>query len=491
ELDTAVRYLDALEIFSKGDLERVRAIIPFWMSEYNRNASDTSSANQDKVPDPLIASCTPLHLAVQCPRKDVIAAILEFDNPCVPIDAPDQNGMTALHLASKASRKDVVRMLLRHGADDMLLDTQGHDPLAYATEPDVAAMIQDHRSALIHSTTATLFSRVRSEDGTGVAQVLADPALSSRINLAARDSETNGTLLHLAVRYGNLELAKWAVTQGVDVFARDARGHMAEKYAGDNAHMKELLSQAPMGNARSTLMRSAPHLSGELHKWTNYMGGWKSRWFELTNGVLSYYKSKVDIDEACRGAINLRIAKIILSKDKTQFEVHGKGSNKYRLKAADPAMAKQWVHLLNVSKQWATEEHKSKAGSIDQQAESEAGESTVQLTAGDGQARGRTSGLLKPDAQSVRSASQQPLSQRHARGASTSSLGDPAPSGGSSGRSRALSASPPHDSNQSGSSDVAAASPASSIMSNESEDEELYMTRDKFLAAVADMRSQL
>ncbi|KAJ1723212.1 hypothetical protein LPJ53_002424 [Coemansia erecta] len=498
ELDTAVRYLDALDIFSKGDLERVRAIIPSWMSDYDRSASDASSAGQDRVPDPLIASCTPLHLAVQCPRKDVIAAILDFDNPCVPIDAPDQNGMTALHLASKASRKDVVRMLLRHGADDMLLDAQGHDPLAYATEPDVAAMIQDHRSALIHSTTATLFSRVRSEDNTGVAQMLADPALSSRINLAARDGETNGTLLHMAVRHGDLELAKWAVTQGVDVFARDARGHMAEKYAGDDAHMKELLSQAPMGNARSTLTRSAPHLSGELYKWTNYMGGWKSRWFELTNGVLSYYKSKVDIDEACRGAINLRIAKIILGKDKTQFEVHGKGSNKYRLKAADQAMAKQWVHLLNVSKQWATEEHKSKAGSIDQQTDAEAGESTVQLTAGDGQARGRTSGLLKPDAQSVRSASQQPLAQQqqqqHVRGASTSSLGDPALSGGgsSSGRSRALSASPPHDGNQSGSSDVAAASPASSIMSNESDDDdELYMARDKFLAAVSDLRSQL
>ncbi|KAJ1805652.1 hypothetical protein LPJ75_005258, partial [Coemansia sp. RSA 2598] len=470
--------------------------------EYNK-AEDANRPTDD----PLISSCTPLHLAVQCPRKDVIATILEFDNPPVPIDAADQNGMTALHLAAKASRKDVVRMLLRHGADDMLLDAQGQDPLAYATEPDVAAIIQDHRSALIHSTTAALFSRVKADDEEEVKRILDDPALSSRINLAARDPETNGTLLHLAVRHNNMALAKWAVTQGVDVFALDAHGNMAEKYADDH-HMRELLTQAPMGNVRSTLSGNAPHLSGELYKWTNYMGGWKTRWFELTNGVLSYYKSKVDIDEACRGAINLRIAKIILSKDKTQFEVHGKGSNKYRLKAADSAQAKQWVHLLNVSKQWATEEHKSKAHSVNTDTdggEAGSGMPIQQVTAGDGQSRGRTSGLLKPttaasiDSQSLRSASQQPLQQQqqqHIRGSSTSSLtssavnasgGDPTPPSGN-GRGRALSNSP-RASGQSGSSDIAA-SPATSVMSNESDDE-LYMTRDKFNSAVSDLRSQL
>ncbi|KAJ2235215.1 hypothetical protein IWW45_002780 [Coemansia sp. RSA 485] len=504
ELHTAVRYLDALEMFSKGDLDRVREIIPYWMSEYNK-AEDTDKAHV--AADPLISSCTPLHLAVQCPRKDVIATILEFDNPQVPIDAADQNGMTALHLAAKASRKDVVRMLLRHGADDMLLDSQGQDPLAYANEPDVAAIIQDHRSALIHSTTATLFARVKADDDEQVRQILDDPAQSSRINLAARDPETNGTLLHMAVKHNNITLAKWAVTQGVDVFAVDAHDNMAGKYTDDH-QMQELLSQAPMGNVRSALSGNAPHLSGELYKWTNYMGGWKTRWFELTNGVLSYYKSKVDIDEACRGAINLRIAKIILSKDKTQFEVHGKGSNKYRLKASDSAQAKQWVHLLNVSKQWATEEHKSKAHS--ENTDIDGGEAAAmmpvpQVTAGDGQSRGRTSGLLKPanaDSQSMRSTSQQPSlhhqHRHHIRGSSTSSLtsgaansaaagGDPT-SPTNNGRSRALSNSPPRTSGQSGSDIIG--SPATSLMSNESDDE-LYMTRDRFNSAISDLRSQL
>ena len=29
---------------------------------------------------------------------------------------------------------------------------------------------------------------------------------------------------------------------------------------------------------------------GELLKWTNYMKGYRSRWFLLQNGFLSYYK---------------------------------------------------------------------------------------------------------------------------------------------------------------------------------------------------------
>ncbi|KAJ1935135.1 hypothetical protein FBU59_005480, partial [Linderina macrospora] len=313
------------------------------MASYNRGEATTTGQR-----DATLAHSTPLHLAVQCAKKDLISQVLAFDSPRVPIDAPDAHGMTALHLAAKAARKDIVKLLLRHGADDMLLDSSGQDALAYATEADVAAVIQDHRSEGIRAATANLFSLVRSGAHSEVKAVLENAAESGRINLAARDSD-GGTLLHAAVQNGDVELAKWAITQGVDVFAVDASGAMADKYA-EGQPMKELLGQAPMGNARTALSGKAPKLSGQLHKWTNYASGWKQRWFELEAGVLSYYKDKADADASCRGAINLRIARIIMGKDRTQFEVHGKGSIKYRLKARDAALAKQWVHLLNLSK---------------------------------------------------------------------------------------------------------------------------------------------
>ncbi|KAJ1738918.1 hypothetical protein LPJ78_005359 [Coemansia sp. RSA 989] len=495
--DTAVTYLDALEIFSKGNIDRVQQIIPYWMAAYNQ---------QDSASDPLIASCTPLHLAVQCPRKDVISAILDFDHPRVPIDAVDSHKMTALHLAAKASRRDIVKLLLRRGANDMLQDANGQDPLAYATEPDVAALIQDHRSELAHAVTTQLFALARSGNSEAVHDMISDEKLSRRINLAARDSD-GGTVLHEAVQNNMLELARWAITEGVDVFARDAHGKMAEKYAEDH-QMRELLQQAPMGNARALPSDKAPKLNGELHKWTNYAGGWKSRWFELEDGVLSYYKNKADAESSCRGAINLRIAKIMMGKDKAQFEVHGKGSIKYRLKANDPAIAKQWVHLLNVSKQWATErlkrqqnedEEESHAASVKQQsvaAESEAS------TADAGQGRARTSSLLRPKASETASVRTAP---HHMRGASGSSLSLEGTTGYVSGptgltvppsdvsslshspRPERLSPGQTEISNQTGSD---ADSPAASIMSSESDDE-LYNSRDTFLSAVADLRSQL
>ncbi|KAJ2751016.1 hypothetical protein GGI19_004754 [Coemansia pectinata] len=485
---TAVRYLDALDIFTRGDLERVRSITPRWMAEYSQQSDNNATSG-----DPLISSCTPLHLAVQCPRKDVIAAILETG--LVPVDAADAHGMTALHLAAKASRKDVVKLLLRHNADDMLLDAQGQDALAYATEAEVAAVIQDHRAEMIRITTARLLLLVRNKENSGVQALLANQAESARVNLAARDPESGGTLLHLAVQHGMLDLARWAITEGIDVFAVDKAGNLAEKYATSEHHrMRELLSQAPMGNARTALSGRAPKFSGELHKWTNYAGGWKSRWLELEDGVLSYYKNKADADSACRGAINLRIAKILMIKENSQFEVHGKGSIKYRLKAADAAVAKQWVHLLNVSKQWALENHRKTDVAGDGSAESE----STQAADTQSQTRARTSSLLRvnnsADASSIKSAPQHvnhssKSQQVHARGASTSSTEIQA--GGSS-------LPPPQTATpQARGTPGTAVSRVSSMMSNPSgddddeDDDNLYIARETFFSTLGELRSQL
>lgn len=51
-------------------------------------------------------------------------------------------------------------------------------------------------------------------------------------------------------------------------------------------------------------------LKGYLSKWTNYIHGWQPRFIVLQNGNLSYYKSEVDSDYGCRGAISLHKATI-------------------------------------------------------------------------------------------------------------------------------------------------------------------------------------
>lgn len=66
-----------------------------------------------------------------------------------------------------------------------------------------------------------------------------------------------------------------------------------------------------------------------------------------------------DAGSACRGAINMRIAKLHMDvQDKTHFEIHGKSSVKYHLKANHVVEAKRWFWALNNAIQWTKDEAK-------------------------------------------------------------------------------------------------------------------------------------
>ena len=98
-------------------------------------------------------------------------------------------------------------------------------------------------------------------------------------------------------------------------------------------------------------------MKGYLKKWTNYTSGYKLRWFVLEDGVLSYYKHQDDAGSACRGAINMRIATLHMDpRDKLGFDIHGKSSVKYSLKANHQAEAKRWFWALNNAIQWSKDE---------------------------------------------------------------------------------------------------------------------------------------
>lgn len=67
-----------------------------------------------------------------------------------------------------------------------------------------------------------------------------------------------------------------------------------------------------------------------------------------------------DADAACRGAINMRIAKLHMDpQDKTRFEIEGKSSVKYHLKANHVVEAKRWFWVLNNAIQWTKDEAKA------------------------------------------------------------------------------------------------------------------------------------
>lgn len=66
-----------------------------------------------------------------------------------------------------------------------------------------------------------------------------------------------------------------------------------------------------------------------------------------------------DAGSACRGAINMRIATLYMDpQDKTRFEIQGKSSVKYHLKANHIVEAKRWFWALNNAIQWTKDEAK-------------------------------------------------------------------------------------------------------------------------------------
>ena len=51
--------------------------------------------------------------------------------------------------------------------------------------------------------------------------------------------------------------------------------------------------------------------------------GWQPRWFVLSeNGVLSYYYSHQDVDQGCKGSMNLGACEIVVNQnDNTRLDI--------------------------------------------------------------------------------------------------------------------------------------------------------------------------
>ncbi|KAF9427712.1 hypothetical protein BGZ94_004340 [Podila epigama] len=167
----------------------------------------------------------------------------------------------------------------------------------------------------------------------------------------ARDSHGQ-TALHIASSMGRLDVVKLLLSKNdVNDGVLDHKGKSALDVAS-TAEIRMILkgSAAPL---IPTSPGQPPRLEGTLFKWTNYASGYKARWFVLEDGILSYFHNQEDAGNACRGSINLRIAKVwIDSNDKQRFDIIGKGSIRYHLKAGHANEAKRWILALTQSKQW-------------------------------------------------------------------------------------------------------------------------------------------
>ncbi|KAM4808480.1 oxysterol-binding protein 2 [Rhinophrynus dorsalis] len=87
---------------------------------------------------------------------------------------------------------------------------------------------------------------------------------------------------------------------------------------------------------------------GWLFKWTNYLKGYQRRWFVLSNGLLSYYRTQAEMAHTCRGTINLSTAHID-TEDACNI-VLTNGGRTYHLKASCEVERQKWVTALELAK---------------------------------------------------------------------------------------------------------------------------------------------
>ncbi|KAF2202838.1 hypothetical protein GQ43DRAFT_391275 [Delitschia confertaspora ATCC 74209] len=334
-----------------------------------------------------------LHLAIQCAEAPVIEFVLSNATPNaengIDINGRDRDGNTPLHLAATLGRAPVVRMLLdRPGINDSITNYQGQTPLDLARTPEIYQQLQLARSIFIDTNVKKIHELVASGDMATLEKLLQDPRIKSTLDVnggeLATDPvtiESGGTLLHEAARRRDTKLIQLLLLNGADPFRRDRKGKLPQDVTKDD-RTRAILKRSPAAAAaqrgiqEKTILAGAPtqtgagpsaessvgskearEMKGYLKKWTNYTSGYKLRWFVLEDGVLSYYKHQDDAGSACRGAINMRIAKLYMDpQDKQRFEIQGKSSVKYHLKANHQVEAKRWYWALNNAIQWAKDE---------------------------------------------------------------------------------------------------------------------------------------
>ncbi|KAK3821413.1 MAG: Oxysterol-binding protein-domain-containing protein [Benniella sp.] len=352
--DDPMKLFKILEALQKGDLNSLATLLPTYRAGpvfpntpggtlSSTQSFDVSQGNQT----------TPVHLAVQCAQFPVIEYVLN-NTPQVDLNARDNHGSTALHLASSMGRLDVVKLLLtKEVVNDGILDHKGKSALDVATTAEVRMVLKAHRTEYLTRSTMLMHQYSNSGDLASLKKLFDHPRAAFVLNISHQDTETGSTILHAASRRKDIAMVQWCLDQGIDTLLKDKKGKTASDVTKD-AKIKSLIRyEAPLV---PTTPGQPPRLEGTLFKWTNYATGYKARWFVLEDGILSYFHNQEDAGNACRGSINLRIAKVwIDSNDKQRFDVVGKGSIRYHLKAGHANEAKRWIFALTQSKQWIEE----------------------------------------------------------------------------------------------------------------------------------------
>ncbi|TFB02379.1 hypothetical protein CCMA1212_005957 [Trichoderma ghanense] len=384
-LEQSVRKFRVVEALRSGDTASISKAIRETADGVPRaSISSLGGASAGALEDTTI-----LHLAMQCAEFPVIEYVLSDGLGSLDVNSRDKDGNTPLHIAAMHGRTQAVKLLLEQkDINDAIANSQGKLPIDLARTPEIFQLLQLSRSLFTDAKVQQIQDLIAKNDYDTLAQVLEEQRLKTMLDINSTEfvcdpvvAQAGGTLLHEAAKKKDIQLIQVLLLHGADPFRRDRKGKLPQSITNDD-NVKAILKKSPaavaaqrgiqekavLGHAASQSVvaggpidplagREAREMKGYLKKWTNYRKGYQLRWFVLEDGVLSYYKHQDDAGSACRGAINMKIAQLHMSPDeKTKFEIIGKSSVKYTLKANHEVEAKRWFWALNNSIQWTKDQ---------------------------------------------------------------------------------------------------------------------------------------
>ncbi|KAK4689354.1 oxysterol-binding protein 1, partial [Tremellales sp. Uapishka_1] len=302
-----------------------------------------------------------LAMAVRVGSVETIRRILASSHvPSPNISGGAGSLVTPLHVASSIGRADVVQLLLTDPRiNDTIRDEQSRTPLECAATGEIASLIENSRGDLQIRYISLLSNYVSSplsslEESLAMVEFLEGPR-TEIVNLNVLDEHTGTSLLHEAARRRDLRLVELSVKRGADVFVRDKKGkRVMDGEKAPDERIKVFLRQF---NTQDNQVKAKgdgrpPDLRGFLSKWVNYRSGWRTRWFVLENGVLSYYRNRDDESVACRGSIAMGVAVLNPSNDGSRFEIHSRVSSsvpKFTVKSVHRAEIARWVQTIKLN----------------------------------------------------------------------------------------------------------------------------------------------
>lgn len=100
---------------------------------------------------------------------------------------------------------------------------------------------------------------------------------------------------------------------------------------------------------------SPPSRRGVLSKWTNYLHGWQDRFFNVSDGIMAYFKSEMDTNYGCRGSVSLQKATVTCHEfDELRFDVRVLDCT-YFLRAGSVEEKRTWIEVIEANKRFLQE----------------------------------------------------------------------------------------------------------------------------------------